>query len=70
MDNLKSDDFKDILPLLRRTFSQFQKSEKEQMLTLAKRGQVIENQNLVDIEMDLDRAESVLPTVHILLGTA
>jgi hypothetical protein len=58
------------LPLLRRTFSQFQKSEKEQMLTLAKRGQVIENQNLVDIEMDLDRAESVLPTVHILLGTA
>lgn len=68
ISSLKEEDFKDVLPLLRRTFSQFSKSEKEQMLNLAKRNQVIKNQNIKSKELDFDRAEAVLPTVQILLG--
>ncbi len=43
MKNVPYDIFRDILPVLRRTFSRFPDPEKEQMLNLAKKGQVIIN---------------------------
>lgn len=62
-------DFKAIVPLLRRTFSQFPTGEKAKMMELVKRGKLKEvtiagEEN----EYDLERAERVLPVVQLLLG--
>jgi hypothetical protein len=62
-------DFKAIVPLLRRTFSQFPAGEKAKMMELAKHGQMTET-TVVNHkqEYDLERAERVLPVVQLLLG--
>lgn len=67
VDELGKDNFSDILPLLRRTFSRFPQPERERMLDLARQGQVAEKQqDLPDFEEK--RAAAVLPTVRLLLG--
>ena len=62
-------DFKAIVPLLRRTFSQFPAGERTKMMELAKQGQLIpvSNKETADI-YDPERAERVLPVVQLLLG--
>jgi len=60
-------DFDQILPLLRRAFSDFSNSERAKILQKAQ--QPIESTILVESsDYDVDRAEKVLPTVRLLLG--
>ena len=57
----------EILPLMRRTFSEFSSPERQKMMGLAQKGQVIETEHKYE-NYDVERAESVLPTLKILLG--
>ena len=60
--------FKDLVPLLRRTFSEFSHPERAKMMELAKTGQVnISEQNIED-GFDEERGAQVLPTIKLLLG--
>ncbi len=67
---LNPDTFQDILPLLRRTFSEFSGAERAKMLELAAHGrkalQKTEGENLVDEK----RAEKMISVVKLLLGHA
>ena len=64
--------FKDILPVLRRTFSRFPRSEREQMLQLARKGQIkINTTKTTEVEAldwDESKAERILPGLRLLLG--
>ncbi|RMG76896.1 MAG: hypothetical protein D6714_20525 [Bacteroidetes bacterium] len=68
VNELKPDDFKDVLPLLRRTFSRFSKPEKEKMLDLAKATGARMPADSTAQTIDPARAQMVLPTVRTLLG--
>ncbi len=68
VDGLKKEAFKDVLPLLRRTFSKFSNSEKEKMMNLAKQEQELENEALVKTQINYERAQKVYPIVKLLLG--
>lgn len=58
-----------LLPLLRRTFSEFSAPEKEKMMELAKRGQVnFSKKENKEEGFERKRGEGVLPTVKLLLG--
>jgi len=61
-------DFKAIVPLLRRTFSQFPAGEKTKMLELAKRKKLEAVAESKVIEHDPKRVEAVLPVIQLLLG--
>ncbi len=58
--------FQNLIPLLRRTFSEFSAPEKEKMLELAKREKVSFSKK--EKEFERRRGEVVLPTVKLLLG--
>ncbi|MCB0580271.1 MAG: hypothetical protein KDD10_13290, partial [Phaeodactylibacter sp.] len=62
--------FDEILPLLRRAFSEFTPPEREKMLRLARRGMQEPEKNDASVETAFDqkRAKQVLPTVKLLLG--
>ena len=60
--------FMNMLPLLRRTFSEFSGPERTKMLELAKQGELREAAEEEKETLDVDRAESVLPTLKLLLG--
>lgn len=62
--------FDEILPLLRRAFSEFTPPEREKMLRLARRGMQEPEKNDASAETAFDqkRAKQVLPTVKLLLG--
>ena len=60
--------FKDLLPLLRRTFSEFSHPERAKMMELAKNGQVSISEQNVDDGFDKERGAQVLPTIKMLLG--
>lgn len=64
------DAFRDLLPLLRRTFSEFSEPERRKMMELAKQGTVKETKWEAGTEPDFDeeRGQVVLPTVRVLLG--
>jgi hypothetical protein len=68
VDELSEDNFNEVLPLLRRTFSRFPQPERERMLDLAKQGQVVFSKKQNEDEFDEERAVIVLPTVRVLLG--
>ncbi|MBI5914641.1 MAG: hypothetical protein HY842_04635 [Bacteroidetes bacterium] len=65
---LGEENFSDVLPLLRRTFSRFPPPERERMLDLAKQGQVGAASPQV-VDYDEDRAVVVLPMVRLLVGS-
>ncbi len=61
--------FQNLIPLLRRTFSEFSAPEKEKMLELAKRGQMKSSKEKgAGEDFDKKRGEGVLETVKLLLG--
>jgi len=66
LDEMNFLTFQNLIPLLRRTFSEFSAPEKEKMLELAKRGQIKMINKKEDF--DLKRGEGVLDTVRLLLG--
>ncbi len=67
VDELPFAAMKELLPLLRRTFSNFSTPEKEKMLLLAKQGQRDETHNQERL-IEIDAAQKVLPTLKLLLG--
>ncbi len=60
--------FTTLLPLLRRTFSEFSGPERQKMMELAKRGKISEKEKQVVYSFDEERAQRVLPTAKLLLG--
>ena len=69
IDELPEPMFTDLLPLLRRTFSDFSSPERRKMLALAQKGQVKETDATMQEEaLDPERAARVLPTIKLLLG--
>ncbi len=60
--------FQELLPLLRRTFSEFSGPERQKMMDLAKRGKLKESENEMEVVFNMERAELVLPTAKMLLG--
>jgi uncharacterized protein DUF5682 len=59
--------FKELLPLLRRTFSDFSGPERQKMMALVKRGK-IDNHTKEEKYFNEKRALNVLPTTKLLLG--
>ena len=66
--SLKDDAFLPILPLIRRTFATFAAPERRQMGERARRGPAKVSGVTVSGDLDLKRAESVLPLIGALLG--
>ena len=60
--------FQEVLPLLRRSFSNFSTTERQKMLELAKKGQVFQKQVDQPEAIDKKRAAKVVPIVRQLLG--
>lgn len=67
VDKLSPDAFQEVLPVLRRTFSNFPGPERSKMLVLAKQG-VDHIAAAEKTEMETERAELVWPTLQFLLG--
>ena len=68
VDGLSPEVFKDILPLLRRTFSEYSGAERSKMMELAKRGKTPEKAESEQNYLDQFRAEQLRPIVRQLLG--
>ena len=69
VNDLAWSDFEVVLPLLRRTFAQFPVPERSKMMQLAKQSdQITATVNAPQESLNQERAESVLPVVHLLLG--
>ena len=67
VDSIDMNNFKEILPLLRRTFSQFPPAEREKMMQLAKR--VFEEKEEVQTtDSSLETIEPLMPTIRLLLS--
>jgi len=64
VENLPMEKFNDILPLLRRTFSAFEVPERQKMMDLAKKGQVIETDKKVEMILNKERVGVVLPKLR------
>ena len=67
VNRIDIDTLMNILPLLRRTFSEFSSPERQKMMELAKKGQVIEVEK-IENNYDSERAQVVMPTLKLLLG--
>ena len=65
---LSEDAFVALLPLLRRTFSNFSQSERRQIGERIRRGESKQDEQLSDDNFDVDRANAALPVVAQLLG--
>ena len=67
VDTLAPEAFQEVLPVLRRTFSNFPGPERTKMLSLARQG--VDHMTTNDKkELNPDRAELVWPTLQLLLG--
>lgn len=66
VEEIEEDPFLDVLPVLRRTFSQFSIAERSQLANLVAKGP--QRQTTREVEIDLSRFEQVKPTVLKLLG--
>lgn len=68
LDSLAEERFMDILPILRRTFSNFSHPERQKMMDLVKRGKVEMSVKLKEKAMlNEERMGKVLPTLKLLL---
>jgi len=71
---LENEKFMDLLPILRRTFSKFDPSERKQLGEKAKKGMVVllarpsGEDNPIDQNLNHERAEKSLETIKLLLG--
>jgi hypothetical protein len=64
VENLPMEKFNDILPLLRRTFSAFEVPERQKMMDLAKKGQVVEKEKAEEMVLNEERVGLVLPKLR------
>ncbi|MGL4608701.1 MAG: DUF5682 family protein [Trueperaceae bacterium] len=67
VEDVKSEQFVEVLPLLRRTFSSFNENIRQQLSERVKRGEVVES-FVMPTEFNSTQAEKVLPLVRQLLG--
>jgi Family of unknown function (DUF5682) len=67
IESVNSEQFVEVLPLLRRTFSSFNENIRQQLSERVKRGEVMES-FVIPTEFDVQQAEKVLPLVEQLLG--
>lgn len=65
---LGNDDFHNIIPLLRRTFSEFTSSEKTKIAERARQEKKQELSPTPDAHFNQERAEKVLPVLKLLMG--
>ncbi|MDX2106730.1 MAG: DUF5682 family protein [Candidatus Melainabacteria bacterium] len=68
VSRLSEEQFKQILPLMRRTFSSFTPPERRQIGERIKQGQVVARKQEVSLDINHERGSLVLPTVALLLG--
>lgn len=68
LDELPMETFTEVLPLLRRTFSNFTAPERQKMLQLAQHGVPDQEMEAVSEEYDAARTAVILPALHRLLG--
>ncbi len=64
VDGLTMEKFNDILPLLRRTFSNFDTPERQKMMDLAKNGKMTTTKTEVDFVLNEERVKVVLPKLQ------
>jgi hypothetical protein len=67
VESVNGEQFIEMLPLLRRTFSSFNENIRQQLSERVKRGEVVES-SIVPTEFNHQQAERVLPLVMQLLG--
>lgn len=67
---LDEEPFKDLLPILRRTFSEYTSPEKDKLAQKVKRGPSSKSSQVKppSINLDNDRAQQVIPVIEYLLG--
>jgi len=68
IDKIPLDQLTQLLPLLRRSFSEFTEPERQKMMELARKGYVEENLKEDVVVLQSERAELVIPTLKRLLG--
>lgn len=68
VSQLPMDTFNDILPLLRRTFTEFDTNERQKMMELAKKGQIETIQTDSKFELNEERVALILPKLQMLIG--
>ncbi|MEM9824072.1 MAG: DUF5682 family protein [Bacteroidota bacterium] len=68
VDAIDLADLKSLIPLLRRTFSEFSHPERQKMLEMARRGELVEAQEAQLAQVAPQRAKKVLPTLALILG--
>jgi hypothetical protein len=61
---LPMDTFNDVLPLLRRTFAEFDTNERQKMMELAKKGQIEIAKNDVNDNLNAERVALILPKLQ------
>jgi len=66
VESIEVERFKELLPVLRRSFSQHSAADRGQIAKLVKHG--FKKPKNINIELDRDRAESVVPVIQILFG--
>ncbi len=64
--SIKPELFQELLPLLRRSFSEFSRPERERMLSIAKNGQL--QQKIKEQNYDPDRVNLILGTLKVLMN--
>jgi hypothetical protein len=67
IESVNGEQFIEVLPLLRRTFSSFNENIRQQLSERVKRGEIAES-SIVPPEFNQQQAEKVLPLVKQLLG--
>ena len=68
VNQLPMDTFNDILPLLRRTFAEFDTNERQKMMELAKKGQIEATSISSKSELNEERVALILPKLQMLIG--
>ena len=68
VEDIGMNNFKEILPLLRRTFSQFPPTEREKMMQLAKHVFDEKEKNIEQGDNALQDIEALMPTIRLLLS--
>lgn len=68
VEDIGMNNFKEILPLLRRTFSQFPPTEREKMMQLAKHVFDGKEKNIEQGDNALQDIEALMPTIRLLLS--
>ncbi|MBN2610043.1 MAG: hypothetical protein JXB00_00655, partial [Bacteroidales bacterium] len=68
IESVADDNFIELLPVLRRTFSVFTQAERRKIGEKAKGASGFTRREVTNDDFDFDRAKKVIPVMHIMLG--